>query len=187
MARGLQNTDNVNAPTTDFPYGRVRDNDGTGNGTPANEKTLGDFHQFFARLLDQASSVPNGLPDSAYYGFQYFEALLKKFVSNDQPNSVRWIRKKIDLTDWNMSTTVSKTFSHGIADYTKIISVRAIIVSDTGIRRPLDAFVNGSIQGGCGQISASAVSLVRLSAGEFDDADYSGTGARGTLMIDYIA
>lgn len=77
MAIGIQNTDNVDAPDSDYPYGKVRDNDGTGNGTPANTKTLGDFHQYFARLLDIAGISPNGLPDNDYSGFQYFEALLK--------------------------------------------------------------------------------------------------------------
>lgn len=75
MAIGLQNTDNVDAPGGNYPYGKVRDNDGSGNGTPANTKTLGDFHQFFARLNALASVVPNGLPENSLNGFQYNQAL----------------------------------------------------------------------------------------------------------------
>jgi len=77
MAIGLQNTDNVDAPDSDYPYGKVRDNDGSGNGTQANTKTLGDFHQFFAKIMDAAGIIANGLPDNDLSGFQYFEALKK--------------------------------------------------------------------------------------------------------------
>jgi hypothetical protein len=75
MAIGLQNLENVDPPDDDYPFGKVRDNDGTGNGTPANTRTLGDFHQFFAKLLEDAVITPNGMPESAYSGFQYNEAL----------------------------------------------------------------------------------------------------------------
>ncbi len=77
MAIGLQNTDNIVAPGGNYPYGRARDNDGSGNGTPANTKTLGDFHQYFARMMAFAGITPNNLPDNAADGFQYFEALLR--------------------------------------------------------------------------------------------------------------
>lgn len=76
MAIGLQNTDNIDAPGGNYPYGRVKDNDGTGNGTPANRKTLGDFHQYFARLMALAGITPNGLPENSADGFQYVTALL---------------------------------------------------------------------------------------------------------------
>lgn len=77
MAIGLQNTQNVTPPDDDFPNGQVQDNNGTGNGTPANTRTLGDFHQFFAKLMRLATINPNNLPDSEYSGFQYVEALFR--------------------------------------------------------------------------------------------------------------
>lgn len=76
MAIGLQNTDNIVAPGGSYPYGRVKDDDGTGNGTPANTKTLGDFHQFFARLMSVAGLTPSGTPDNFTDGFQYIDALM---------------------------------------------------------------------------------------------------------------
>jgi hypothetical protein len=74
MAYGITLLDNVNPPTPEYPHGNVRDNTGGNNGTPANTKTLGDFHQFFARLMNRAGITPNGFPDNAYTGFQLFEA-----------------------------------------------------------------------------------------------------------------
>lgn len=79
MARSLQNKTNVDAPDSDYPYGRIRNNPGDGSGTPVNEAVYGDFHQFFERLMAAAGVVHNELPDNDYSGFQYFEALLKLF------------------------------------------------------------------------------------------------------------
>ena len=31
-----------------YPYGRIKDNTGAGDGTPVNEFVYGDIHQFFA-------------------------------------------------------------------------------------------------------------------------------------------
>lgn len=76
MARKLEDQANVIAPTVDFPYGRIRDDDGTGNGTPLTEAVHGDYHQAFARILAQSGVVANDLPDDETVGFQYFEALL---------------------------------------------------------------------------------------------------------------
>lgn len=77
MARSLENKQNVQAPDSDYPYGRIKDDDGTGNGTPVNEQVYGDFHQFFAKLLSASGISPNELSENAYSGFQYFQALLE--------------------------------------------------------------------------------------------------------------
>ncbi|HLF67442.1 MAG TPA: hypothetical protein VI522_07465 [Gammaproteobacteria bacterium] len=77
MARKLANQDNVQAPDSDYPYARIKDNDGSGNGTPVNEKVYGDIHQFFAHMLAQAGMTANDLPDNDYNGFQLYEALWK--------------------------------------------------------------------------------------------------------------
>lgn len=76
MARGLQNYPNIDGPDSDYPDGRIKDNDGSGNGTPINEFTNGDLQQFFAKMMREANISPNGLPDSEYIGFQYFEAFI---------------------------------------------------------------------------------------------------------------
>jgi hypothetical protein len=77
MARGLINYINIDAPDSDYPDGRVRNNNGSGNGTPLTELELGDYHQFFAKMMREAGITPNGLPDNEYTGHQYFDALRK--------------------------------------------------------------------------------------------------------------
>jgi hypothetical protein len=75
MARKLQDFPNSRTPDSDYPYGGVKDDLGTENGTPVNEYTNGDIHQFFAKMLAEAGITANGLPDNNYSGFQFFEAL----------------------------------------------------------------------------------------------------------------
>ncbi len=82
MAIALEDKENVDGPTAAYPNGNIRDNDGTGNGTPVNKLNHADFHQFFARILVEAGITPNGLPDNAYDGFQYIDAL-KALIDND--------------------------------------------------------------------------------------------------------
>lgn len=77
MARKLETQVNVNAPDSDYPYGRIRDDDGSANGTPLTEAVHGDYHQFFARILAESGVVANALPDNEYVGFQYYQALLE--------------------------------------------------------------------------------------------------------------
>lgn len=74
MARELEALTNVDAPDGDNEYGKLRDNDGTGNGTPVNEALLGDQAIFFARLMAMAGITPNGQRDNSYSGYQLFEA-----------------------------------------------------------------------------------------------------------------
>lgn len=91
MARSLANKTNVDAPDGYYPYGRIRDNDGTGNGTPVSEQVYGDFHQFFEKLMAVAGITANELPDNDYNEFQLYDALssligLKIVSSSDDFN-----------------------------------------------------------------------------------------------------
>lgn len=64
MARNPENDfPNWEAPAGNFTKGRVRDNDGTLNGTPLNELTLGDIYQFFLKLMNDNDITPNGNAD----------------------------------------------------------------------------------------------------------------------------
>ena len=64
MARNPENDfPNWEAPAGNFTKGRIRDNDGTLNGTPLNELTLGDVYQFFLKLMDDNGITPNGNAD----------------------------------------------------------------------------------------------------------------------------
>lgn len=75
--RALANKTNVEAPDSDYPYGRIKDNPGNNTGTPINEQVYGDIHQFFEKLMDEAGITPNELPENDYSGFQLYEALLE--------------------------------------------------------------------------------------------------------------
>lgn len=75
MGRLIIDFQNTDAPGGGFPYGRVRNNNGTNNGTPVVEETMGDVWQFFARLMALASITSNGDPESSTDGFQFIEAL----------------------------------------------------------------------------------------------------------------
>lgn len=82
MARNLALKTNVEPADSDYPYGKIKDDSGVGDGTPVNELVYGDMHQFFARMFAKSGLVYNNLPDSDYSDFQFFEAaqkLWKKF------------------------------------------------------------------------------------------------------------
>ncbi len=80
MAIKLQDKPNVDAPSGTYNFGNIRDNDGTGNGTPLNTFVHADFHQFFAKMLDAAEGAgwitANGLPENDDNGYQYYTTLL---------------------------------------------------------------------------------------------------------------
>ena len=75
----LENFDNVEAPSVDYPYGSIKNDDGTLNGTPLNREVLSDMFQFFAKLSDLSDLTINDLPDNDVNGFQLYSALLRSF------------------------------------------------------------------------------------------------------------
>lgn len=76
MAIKLSNKPNVIAPGGDYPYGDIRNIDGTIEGTPVSREVYADFHQFFEKLMDDAGVTHNGTPDNSANGFQLMEALI---------------------------------------------------------------------------------------------------------------
>jgi hypothetical protein len=75
MAIPLSSKPNTVAPGGAYPFGDIRDDDGSSNGTPVNTEVYGDFHQFFASLMFAVSATYNGLRENAINGFQYLVAL----------------------------------------------------------------------------------------------------------------
>jgi hypothetical protein len=84
--RLLATKQNVQAPTPDFPFGRILDDTGLGDGTPVDEAVYGDMHQFFEKLLSDAGIAANGLPESNANGFQLNQALQALI---DNPDNLR--------------------------------------------------------------------------------------------------
>ncbi len=75
MAVKLEDKVNVEAPSTAFPYGNIKDNSGANDGTPVDKAVYADMHQFFERLMDVAGVTHNDLPESETNTFQYITAL----------------------------------------------------------------------------------------------------------------
>lgn len=94
--------------------------------------------------------------------------------------------KIIEIGDWNMDSTDFVNIAHGV-DYSKIISVQAIIKND------LDSYsVNlaGTSTGGLGMGSiytyATYILLARMTSGYFDHTDYDSVSYnRGYILIQY--
>ena len=75
------NIDNSNLPA--YPNARIKDNDGSDNGTPVNEAVYGDIHEAFAKLMRLYGIPYNDFPDNEVTGYQYIEALRALASKND--------------------------------------------------------------------------------------------------------
>lgn len=82
--RKLSTNPNVdNSDLVNYPDGRIKNNDGSGNGTPVNERVYGDIHQTIAKLMRLYGIIPNDLPDNETNGFQIVDALIALASKND--------------------------------------------------------------------------------------------------------
>jgi len=82
--RALQSNPNIdNSDPSNYPFGRIKNNTGTGNGTPVDEKVYGDIWQTITRLMSLYDIVPNGLPDNVTNGYQIIQALSALASKND--------------------------------------------------------------------------------------------------------
>jgi hypothetical protein len=82
--RALSTNPNVdNSDLVNYPDGRIKNNTGSGNGTPVNERVYGDIHQAVAKMMRLYNIVPNGLPDNETNGFQIIEAIVALASKND--------------------------------------------------------------------------------------------------------
>lgn len=78
MARNKANQPNIDgSDLANYPNKRIRDNDGSGNGTPVDESVYGDFHEFFAKAMRDSKTNYNGLPDNVTNGYQLYDAFLQ--------------------------------------------------------------------------------------------------------------
>jgi len=84
MARNkatLQNIDLSNP--SDYLNGRIKDNTGSGDGTPVNERVYGDFHQLVAKLMNLSGLAFNNLPENETNGYQFIDSLRNLAGKND--------------------------------------------------------------------------------------------------------
>lgn len=68
---------NVGGVTADWPFGKIQNKTLSVDGTPVNEETYQDFHQFFEKMFAESGILANGLPDNQTNDFQLFEAFTK--------------------------------------------------------------------------------------------------------------
>ena len=97
MARILQNQTNAFPPDLTYPYGDIKDDTGAADGVPVDRDVYADHHQFFARLVDQATNpaiVLNDLPDNAANGFQLYASLLATKTTLALTNETNIIKLK---------------------------------------------------------------------------------------------
>lgn len=91
MAKILANLTNVDAPAAPFTKGKIRDDDGSRNGTPVNTDLLSDATQLFAKLMDEAGITPNDNLDDQTTNqlFQALQTIEKPYVGqvNNPPTT----------------------------------------------------------------------------------------------------
>jgi hypothetical protein len=179
---------NVDPADATYPFGKPRDDDGSGNGFPADVQTHGDIHQFFEKLMNIAGIAPNDLPDNQTNGFQLILALLKKFNSSDDHIGEKV--KMINTGDWNMVLDGVISVPHAI-DITKITSVTVMVRNDANsgyidlANGPGTGTADNKRHGGH-FIRAGFIDLYRLTGGTFDDPGFNDTGfSRAKIRITY--
>ena len=172
--RVLSTISNVDAPTTDYPGGRIRNKNNAVVppvvGSPVVEEMYGDIIQFFQRLLVLGGVTPNDLPDNVTNGYQAILALLNsvnlqlkasdaeaiagtittKFVTpaNLAARDNGIYKFMLPIGDWNMDSTASIDVFlplDSITTFKKIIGYKVIIFHDDGtLSYPLDFCTVGS-------------------------------------------
>lgn len=78
FAPNIDNSDPAN-----FPDGRIRDNSGSGDGTPVNRLIYSDLHEFFAKIMRMAGIAYNGEPENETNGYQLVQAAIALASKND--------------------------------------------------------------------------------------------------------
>lgn len=75
MARQLNAVPNIDPANSDYPAGKIRDENLPTEGTPVTETLYGDLVQFFHKLMRIAGIAYNNLPENESSGFQFLNAL----------------------------------------------------------------------------------------------------------------
>jgi len=133
MAININNKQNVTPAGGDFEFAKIKDETtpGANDGVPVNDNVYGDFHQFFAKIIEQALITYNDLPENLTNGYQYLEALKKLFVQTEPGKQLN--TKVIDIGDWDMDANGTVAVAHGLSDITKIRNISLTIRNDSGV------------------------------------------------------
>jgi hypothetical protein len=175
--RAITSLPNTETPDSDYPYGRLKNTVGANAGTRVNESMVGDWAQFFAKIMDEANITPNNLPDSEYTGFQLYQALLGVFGG---------MRRTIyEIGAWDMDATAIITVLNTI-DITKVRGASFVILNDAQDQ----VYVNGAnlstgeVDASIG-VAATGFVLGRKAGGQFDGTNFNDTGVnRGYIILE---
>ena len=182
--RPITSLPNTEAPDADFPGGRLKNTVGANAGTRVNESMVGDWSQFFYKLMNEAGITPNGLPDSEYSGFQLMTALVKIF------GGMRRIVYEIGA--WDMNADASISVSTDVV-FSKVRGISFVIINDAGG----NIYPNGLTQsaftpeleaaaGGANVSGELSVLMSRTAGGFFDNALFSSTSVnRGYVIVEF--
>lgn len=133
MAIKLTSKENTEAVSTAYPFGNIKDDTGSGDGTPVDKAVYADFHQFFEKLMNAAGVTHNNLPDNQTNGFQLFDALKKIILDSMQGE------------DWHQISTFSYRKGKDGFVYTKgYIKFNESITLPSGYRPASQQIVHSS-------------------------------------------
>jgi hypothetical protein len=84
MARNKADQQNIDGSDLfNYPNKRIRNNDGSGNGTPVDESVYGDIHEFFGKVMRDAKEDYNDLPENTTNGYQLYDSMMSLAGKND--------------------------------------------------------------------------------------------------------
>jgi len=194
MAINIANKQNVTPAGGDFEFAKIKDEStpGANDGVPVNDAVYGDFHQFFAKIIEQALITYNDVPENLTNGYQYLEALKKLFVQTVPGKQLK--TKVVEIGDWNMDSNETVTISTGIQRH--LVRMTDITIRDDnddnhylGNGRAATSAIAVHVDNeGPFDIDKTSTDIVlrRVSGGLFDDALFDSTSFnRGWLTIIY--
>jgi hypothetical protein len=135
---------------------------------------VGDWSQFFAKLMRETGATYNNLPDNEYSGLQLYTALLGVF------GGLR--RTVVEIGIWDMDADQDKIVSTDVP-FAQVRQVSYTIISDTGtiVIDGGGIISTGSDSSGDLQVQMSRGAGTIYDSTAFDD----GTINRGYLVIEY--
>lgn len=172
MARDITVLPNTDAPDTDYPNGRLKDKVGSNPGTRVNEAMVGDWSQFFAKLMRETGATYNNLPDNEYSGQQLYTALVNVF------GGLR--RTVVEIGSWDMTADSSINVSTDVA-YSEVRGITATIISDIGQQ----TYNTGLLVSGSDSSGDLEVNIIRDTFYTAGNGWQNSAINRGYLIIDY--
>lgn len=123
MAINIDDKGNVDGPGGDFEFSHIRDDSspGAGNGTPVNTLVYGDFHQFFAKLIDLVSIAYNDLPENLGNDYQYIDALIANIRATSASTTEKGTVERATQTEVDTGTDTTRHITPSLLKAAKTV------------------------------------------------------------------